>query len=397
MKKIAFITNGHTGSTLPLAKRFLKLGYTVDFFMITNQIINSTEALKTKSIQIKHGIHKIDVLQAEEIYSFMDSDQFNLFYLAYPRPYKRIPILRNFINIAIYLFFRKLCRQINHINYSAINLIGRDDLNIFILFHKYLSCKKIITSLHEVCNHKNPDFKQSSELLGYLLKNKKQIVVHSKKTLTDILAFKNAEAKNINHINFGLFETFITIPHVNLNNLPQKFILFYGSINPYKGLSVLYDAVSNNQYLLNDIKIVIAGKGNDPILKKIIFDERFVVFNHFLSNEELVELNKKALFIVCPYISVSQSGIPQTTFVFNKPIIASNIGSFPEIIKDKENGLLFETGNANDLAKKIEMLINNPDLYLEMINNINIFEVLHFDYSWSHIVKQYSCLLTKQN
>jgi len=44
------------------------------------------------------------------------------------------------------------------------------------------------------------------------------------------------------------------------------------------------------------------------------------------------------------------------------PIIASNTGGIPEMIIDGETGLLFEKGNSDDLANKIELLVNNKKL-----------------------------------
>jgi glycosyltransferase involved in cell wall biosynthesis len=42
------------------------------------------------------------------------------------------------------------------------------------------------------------------------------------------------------------------------------------------------------------------------------------------------------------------------------PVVASNIGVVPELVSDKETGLLFEPGNANDLADKVKWLWNHP-------------------------------------
>jgi glycosyltransferase involved in cell wall biosynthesis len=71
-----------------------------------------------------------------------------------------------------------------------------------------------------------------------------------------------------------------------------------------------------------------------------------------------------------PYKTASQSGIPNTVFIFNKPIIASKIEGIEEIIKDRINGLLFEPNDYFDLAKKIDELYVDTDLYLNLINNI---------------------------
>ncbi len=44
------------------------------------------------------------------------------------------------------------------------------------------------------------------------------------------------------------------------------------------------------------------------------------------------------------------------------PVIASRIGGLGELVEEGKTGLLFEPGNANDLASKINMLWNNPKL-----------------------------------
>lgn len=42
------------------------------------------------------------------------------------------------------------------------------------------------------------------------------------------------------------------------------------------------------------------------------------------------------------------------------PVIGSNTGANPELIEDKKNGRLFENGNAEDLAEKMQWFIENP-------------------------------------
>lgn len=44
------------------------------------------------------------------------------------------------------------------------------------------------------------------------------------------------------------------------------------------------------------------------------------------------------------------------------PVIASNFPGISEVIQDQVNGLLFEAGNAAELAKQLSRLINEPDL-----------------------------------
>ena len=52
--------------------------------------------------------------------------------------------------------------------------------------------------------------------------------------------------------------------------------------------------------------------------------------------------------------------------VQGKPVICSRIGGLPEIVDDGATGLLFEPGNAEDLAEKIRYLWDRPDLCRKM-------------------------------
>ncbi len=48
------------------------------------------------------------------------------------------------------------------------------------------------------------------------------------------------------------------------------------------------------------------------------------------------------------------------------PVIATNLGSLPEIIIENKTGMLFENENSADLASKIKRFIQNPKIMQEM-------------------------------
>ena len=71
---------------------------------------------------------------------------------------------------------------------------------------------------------------------------------------------------------------------------------------------------------------------------------------------------QEAAFLVIP--SEWYEGFPMVlveAFSHGLPAIASRLGSLAEIVIDGETGLLFEPGNANELADKARRLINNID------------------------------------
>ena len=50
-------------------------------------------------------------------------------------------------------------------------------------------------------------------------------------------------------------------------------------------------------------------------------------------------------------------------------VLASNIGSIKSIIKDKYNGILFNSGDSFDLKKKIEWILANPKECNKIVSN----------------------------
>src|SRR5258708_1347730 len=63
-------------------------------------------------------------------------------------------------------------------------------------------------------------------------------------------------------------------------------------------------------------------------------------------------------------------------FAYSKPVVASAVGGIPEIIRNGENGLLFESGNPEDLAAALQRVFQDPD-YAERIARNAIVDVRH--------------------
>lgn len=83
----------------------------------------------------------------------------------------------------------------------------------------------------------------------------------------------------------------------------------------------------------------------------------------YLDRKELEKFYLGCRILIMPSICYETFGLCLAeAMVWGKPTICSRIGALEEIVDDGITGILFEPGNAHDLAEKIDYLWNRPDL-----------------------------------
>ncbi|MCD8006100.1 MAG: glycosyltransferase [Oscillospiraceae bacterium] len=134
--------------------------------------------------------------------------------------------------------------------------------------------------------------------------------------------------------------------------------LYFGRIDEEKGVETAVKAYEK----MPDRVLRIMGNDDTDEGKKLkaYVQEHGIKNIEFLgykSCAELEEVIKGARFTLIP--SIWYDNLPNTaleSFQYSKPVIASNIGSLPELVEDGVNGYLFEAGNAEQLVEKIKLL-----------------------------------------
>lgn len=137
--------------------------------------------------------------------------------------------------------------------------------------------------------------------------------------------------------------------------------LYFGRITEEKGVETVVQAFE----ALPENPVKIMGDPTTEEAKRLIryVEEKKlqnIEFVGFKSGVELEEIIKGSRYTLIP--SVWYDNLPNTaleSFQYSKPVIASNIGSLPELVLDGVNGYLFEAGNADDLRNKVLMLADD--------------------------------------
>lgn len=137
-----------------------------------------------------------------------------------------------------------------------------------------------------------------------------------------------------------------------MKKLKKPYILFFGRIEKYKGVDKLYKAFSANSELSKNYTLVIAGKGELGV-DGIGGDKNVLFIQRYIMDSELAYLYKNAACVVYPYISATQSGVLSLAYYFGTPVLASDVPFFKNIIASNQAGLLFESGNVQNLGTQL--------------------------------------------
>jgi len=157
--------------------------------------------------------------------------------------------------------------------------------------------------------------------------------------------------------------------------LKTKIILFFGSLVPYKGPDILLKAFKIIKKEFSEVKLIFAGRGQmlvelQNMAKKFDLEDD-VIFLGFVEEEEKALYYKSADIFSLPSTNMAESfGIVNLEAMASGiPIVSSNLGGIPDIIKDEKNGLLAKPHDHQSLANAILRLLKNDDLRLKMGDN----------------------------
>ena len=148
---------------------------------------------------------------------------------------------------------------------------------------------------------------------------------------------------------------------IELTNLNKPYILFFGRIEEYKGISLLYKVFTEELALYENYFLVIAGKGTIPFNRNSN-EKNVIIMNRYIKDTEIANLYKNAACVVYPYISATQSGVLSLAYYFETPILASDVPFFKDSIQQSKNRILFRNGNLKDLKEKLLLLLNSRTL-----------------------------------
>jgi len=256
------------------------------------------------------------------------------------------------------------------------------DRTLLMLYYRFLG-KRIVLTAHNV----NTGKRDSKDTLLNRLTLRSQyrladhIFVHTEKAKLELVEEFGVQGRRVTVIPFGINNA---VPKTRLTpdeakqrlNIGdgKKAILFFGRIEPYKGLDYLIAAFQQILARRGDYRLVIAGRPDRceeywSTIREAIREDlqrgRILLRADFIPDDETEVYFKAADVLVLPYRDVYQSGVLFLGHSFGLPVIAADVGSLKDDIVEGKTGLVFRPEDLVDLARAIEKYFAS-DLFAEL-------------------------------
>ena len=207
------------------------------------------------------------------------------------------------------------------------------------------------------------------------------VIVNSQSNKADVMRYLPVAEEKIAHIPDALDEVFLLPADGEQSRrvlaelgVARPYLMFASAMYRYKGLETLLDAFASLRRSDGiPHQLVVAGHGPAPYLDQLHrravdlgVDDRTVWVGH-QGALPLRSLYAEADVFVYPSVYETFGHPPLQAMGQGTPVVASNCSSIPEVVGDA--ALLFEPGDANDLAATLRRLLGDGALRARLVES----------------------------
>lgn len=260
------------------------------------------------------------------------------------------------------------------------NLIGGADI-FFAPNINFISVSRrcrLVSTIHDLSFERFPHFFPLKTRLWhkYFVNPRKiaqtagKIIAVSESTKNDLEEIYGTKSENIKVISHGISRNFREIDRNDPKllkiqkkyNLPYKFILYLGNIEPRKNISSIVAAYKNiapKNSKLAKYELVLAGNIS-PLCHKMIEKEKITACGYIERDDRPYVYNLASLFV---YPSFFEGfGLPVLeAMACGTPVITSNNSSLPEVVG--EAALMIDPNRPAELAQTMQAVLTDGKLY----------------------------------
>lgn len=269
---------------------------------------------------------------------------------------------------------------------------------------------KIVTIIHDISFNFFPKFIKLSDLfflrtlIPLSVRRADKIFGVSKFTRDEIIKYYKVNPEKVEFIHNSISDDFKNIvesenfaPLREKYKLPEKYILYLGTLQPRKNISQLIEAFARIRKDTDGIKLVIGGNRKAHNFDRTINEaierlelEKDVIFPGFIDEKDKVAIFAMAHAFVFPSF-YEGFGIPILEAMSQKvPVLCSNIPSLKEV--GEKGALYFDLESLDDFSKKLYDISMDNELRSGLIREgetrVNLF-------SWKKSAQQMLAIFEK--
>lgn len=277
-----------------------------------------------------------------------------------------------------------------HLNFIALSRQGKNILTVhdlsFLRYPKFFYWRK--NFWHAMINVRG------------LVKKFNSIVAISENTKQDLINLCHVPAEKISVIPSAIDSKYQRLAMDSQElarvksklNLPDKFILHLGTIEPRKnieGLVAAYDHFRDQNSDQADVKLVIAGGQGWKCeqIYKAIQDSKYtndIILTGYVENQDKVALYNLAEVFAFPSFYEGFGFPPLEAMACGTPVICSFASSLPEVVGSA--AILVDPYNSTQISQALNMLISDKNLQNSLISK-GIARA--GQYSWQRTAREY--------
>lgn len=261
--------------------------------------------------------------------------------------------------------------------------------------HLPMTHGKIVVTIHDLSFMHYPQhtsdviLKHHSRWVPYSAETSDHIIADSNQTKEDIISFLKVAEKKITVVPLAADEQYRILdvakyaPVLTKYKLPDKYILFVGTIEPRKNLIQLVKAYNIVRTQISEKLVIVGAKGwkYSPLfqLTQDLKLEDDIIFTGFIEETDLPSIYNGASLLVMPSL-YEGFGLPLLEAMgCGVPVIGSNVSSIPDIVGSA--GVLVDPHQTEEISEAITYVLGRESVR-NHYRELSIHRASQF--SWNH-------------
>ena len=204
--------------------------------------------------------------------------------------------------------------------------------------------------------------------LRMALRKASAVIVPSENTKKDLKRILRFGEEKIYVTPLGVDEGWETLDGVWKDNLPKKFVLTVGGLEPRKNIARLIDAIEIVRKKIPDLELAIVGGSgwkSEKLLEKIHASPFIKHITDCDSKKKLAALYRAAAVFVFPSLYEGFGLPPLEAMAAGCPVACSNSSSLPEVAGSA--AIMFDPENTREIADTVEKILSDSTLRNNLI------------------------------